>query len=390
MGNKADEQACLDFAVKACLEQHGISKRIGLLLSGEDIQRDNDERPDFMRISPPSGDHGSVVLGIEHFRIDHFSRELTNNRVGSYGIGYEKNLKRSVDTWQPQISSDKEIPAGALKSIGELVAQLLSQQIQATYNSFISAFSYSLNKHIDSIDYYHSQLERYAGNHEKKLAFLIEIHSDFRKLFFHDEKGTHYGEKTIPLFDELVTIMEKIDPRKVHYLILCFGDTVYNDSTKVIAIPTRNLRGHLAKRNIPIYHYAGHDICLSGFQTPRLDFKATAEYERQGDNIDFHITVASRDIQDEKKLEMVVDMYRYIKKIERKKLNYATTDLVEMFYEVFDEYFSKLNGLSTEKIIQLIPLVATANKDKNDLKFLEFEKKWGIGDNNDKTRTTDK
>ena len=390
MGNKADEQACLDFAVKACLAQHGISKRIGLLLSGEDIQRDNDERPDFMRLSTSSGDHGSVVLGIEHFRVDHFSRELTNNRVGSYGIGYEKNLKRSVNTWQPQISSDKEIPAGALKSIGELVAQLLSQQIQATYNSFISAFSYSLNKHLESIDFYHSQLERYAGNYEKKLAFLIEIHSDFHKLFFHDKNGTHYGEKTIPLFDELVTIMEKIDPRKVHYLILCFGDTVYNDSTKVIAVPTKNLRGHLAKRNIPIYHYAGHDICLSGFQTPRLDFKATSDYERQGDNIDFHITVASRDIKDEKKLEMVVDMYRYIKKIERKKLNYATTDLVEMFYEVFDEYFSKLNGLSTENIIQLIPLVATANKDKNDLKFLEFEKKWGIGDNNDETRTTNK
>ena len=56
-----------------------------------------------------------------------------------------------------------------------------------------------------------------------------------------------------------------------------------------------------------------------------------------------------------------------------------------MFYEVFDEYFSNLNGLSTENIIQLIPLVATANKEKNDLKFLEFEKKWGIGDNNDET-----
>lgn len=222
MGNKADEQACLDYAIKECLAQHGISKRIGLLLSGEDIQRDKNERPDFMRISAPDGNHGSVVLGIEHFRVDHFSRELTNNRVGSYGIGYEKNLKKSVDTWQPQISSDKEIPAGALESIGELVAQLLSQQIQATYNSFIGAFSYSLNKHIESVDFYHSQLEKYAGSHEKKLAFLIEIHSDFHKLFFHDKKGTHYGEKTIPLFDELVTIMEKIAPGKVHFLILCF------------------------------------------------------------------------------------------------------------------------------------------------------------------------
>ena len=37
MGNKADEQACLDCAVKACLAQHGISKRIGLLLSNEAV-----------------------------------------------------------------------------------------------------------------------------------------------------------------------------------------------------------------------------------------------------------------------------------------------------------------------------------------------------------------
>ena len=385
MGNNADEIACLDLAIKACLAQHGISKRIGLLLSGEDIQRDSDERPDFLRISKPDGNHNGVVIGIEHFRVDHFSRELKNNRVGSYGIGYEKNLKNAVDTWQPQISSDQEIPAGALESMGILIAQLLSQQLQATYNSFISAFSYSLNKHIESIDFYHSQLDRYAGNYEKKLAFLIEIHSDFHKLFFHDKKGIHYGENTIPLFDELVAIMEKIDTRKVHYLILCFGNTVYNDDTKVIAVPTQNLRSHLAKRNIPVYHYAGHDIFLSGFQTPRLEFKATSDYERSGDNIDFHITVAYRDIKEEKKLELVVDMYRYIKQIERRKQDYATTDLVEMFYEVFDEYFSRLKGMSTESIIQLIPLVAATNKDKNDLKFLKFEKKWGIGEDNDKT-----
>lgn len=76
MGNKADEQACLDCAVKACLAQHGISKRIGLLLSGEDIQRDNGERPDFMRLSTPSSDHGSVVLGIEHFVLTTFQESL--------------------------------------------------------------------------------------------------------------------------------------------------------------------------------------------------------------------------------------------------------------------------------------------------------------------------
>lgn len=383
MGNKADERACLDFAVKTCLAQHGISKKIGLLLSGEDIQRDNDERPDFMRISAPVGNHGSVVIGIEHFRVDHFSGEFKNNKVCSYGIKYEKNIKKTLNIWKSKISENKEIPSDALQSISDLVVQSLSQQKQATYNSFIGAFSHSLNKHINSIDVYHSQLNRYAENCEKKLAFLIEIHSDFHQLFFHDQKGTHYNEKTIPLFEKLIKMLERVDPCKVHYLILCFGDIVYNDSTKVIAVPTKDLRNHLAKRNIPIYQYAGHDILLPGFQTPHLDFKATSNYERNGDNIDFHINIASRDIKDEKMLEMVVEMYRYIKQIERKKQNYATTEYVEIFYEVFDEYFSKLSGLSTENIIKLIPRISIANKEKNDLKFLKFKKKWRVGDNND-------
>ena len=63
MGNKADEQACLDFAVKACLAQHGISKRIGLLLSGEDIQRDNDERPEFEALELDPTSYDTVFIG---------------------------------------------------------------------------------------------------------------------------------------------------------------------------------------------------------------------------------------------------------------------------------------------------------------------------------------
>lgn len=385
MDKKSDELKCLNYAIEKCNKQHGVTKQIGQMLSGQDIDRDINERPDFVRLSKTKDKGKNIVIGIEHFRVDHFSEKMKKQRVSSLGVQDEKKMSELCDAWNPQISKDKDIPEGALVSMSGLIAQLLTHQMQASYNAFIEAFKYSLNKHLDSVDAYHTVLNKYAGKNEKKLAFLIEIHSDFRNLFFHDGKGTHYGEKTIPLFDEVVTILEKVDPRRVHYLILCFGDTVYNDSTKVIAIPTKNLRGQLAKRNIPIYHYAGHDICLPGFQTPRLDFKAMPDYEYQGDNINFHITVASRDIKDEKKLEMVVDMYRYIKKIERKKQNYATTDLVEMFYEVFDEYFSKLNGLSTENIIHLIPIIATANKEKNDLKFLEFEKKWGIGESNGQT-----
>ena len=49
MGNKTNELSCLNLAIEQCLNQKGISKKIGQLLAGEDIDRDSDEAPDFLR-----------------------------------------------------------------------------------------------------------------------------------------------------------------------------------------------------------------------------------------------------------------------------------------------------------------------------------------------------
>lgn len=384
MDKKSDEFKCLNYAIDKCNNQHGVSKQIARIISGQDIKRDSNERPDFLRYSKAKDKKNGVVIGIEHFRVDHFSEKIKRRRVSSLGAQYEKEFKTSVETWHSKISEDADIPNEALESISNLVAQLLTHQLQSSYNTFIESFRYSLNKHLASVDAYHTVLDKYVGVNEKKLAFLIEVHSDFRRLFFHDKRGVHYGENIVPLFEDIVKILETIDSRKVDYLILCFGDTVFDNNAKVIAVPTRNLRKQFEKQNIPIYHYAGHDISLPGFQTPHLDFKAIPKYDRNGDNIDFNVTVSSRDISNEKKLEMVVDMYRYIKYIEQNNQNFATTDLVEMFYEVYDEHVSEIKNIGTNNIIKLIHLISAMNKEKLYRKFIEFESKWDIGESDGK------
>ena len=386
MGNKTNELSCLNLAIEQCLNQKGISKKIGQLLAGEDIDRDSDEAPDFLRYCKPFGnEEKGTVIGIEHFRVDHFSEELKNHKVSSLGYQYERNLKNAVDTWQPKISEDSDIPEGALSTMGELIAQLLAIRIQATYNAFIESFRYSLRKHLRSVERYRSVIKQYANGNSQKLVLLIEIHSDFSKIFFHDKKGIHYQDDTTPLFDEIVKEIEKIDSKQVDYVVLCFGGTVYNEKTKVIAVFLNNFRNQLKKRNIPIYHYAGHDLSLEKFQTPRLDMSAKSEYERNGDNIDFTVTISSRDITYDKQLEMVVVAYQNIKKLEKRGLNYATTDLVEMFYQLYDDYFSKIQPLNTESIIKLIPIITMANKTAFDQKFEQFKEKWDIGKKDDET-----
>lgn len=383
MDKKSDELKCLNYAIEKCNTQHGMTKKIAQLLSGQDIDRDIDERPDFVRLSKMKDTGNNIVIGIEHFRVDHYSEKMKKQRVSSLGVQDEKRMHELHNTWKPQISEDEDIPEGVIVSMSSILAQLLTHQMQSSYNAFIEAFKYSLSKHLDSVDGYHSVLNKYAGNSDKPLAFLIEIHSDFRRLFFHDKRGIHYGESTIPLFEDIVKMLENIDSRKVHYLILCFGSTVYNDNTKVIAVPTRNLRKQLAKLNIPVYEYAGHDIFLKGFQTPFVDFNVSPSYERKEDKINFYMTVESRDISDEKKLEMIVNMYRYIKQIEQNNLNFATTNLVEMIYYLYDEYLPKSKNLSTDSIINLIRFIAFKNSKEINRKFVEFKRKCGIGENDE-------
>ena len=82
---------------------------------------------------------------------------------------------------------------------------------------------------------------------------------------------------------------------------------------------------------------------------------------------------------------MVVVAYQNIKELEKRGLNYATTDLVEMFYQLYDDYFSKIQPLSTESIIELIPIITMANKMAFDQKFEQFKGKWDIGKKDDQT-----
>lgn len=374
MGSKSNELACLNLAISECFKQQGASKKIGLLLAGDDIKRDDNERPDFLRCYKSSRKtEKDIVIGIEHFRVDHYVKELSNQRVGSSAIVYEKSIKKTSDNWKSQIYESEEIPEGALHDIGNLISQSLELSMQATYNAFIESFKYSLDKHNRSIDHYHSIINNYAGDKEKKFAFLIEIHSDFNKLLFHDKTGIHYGKNVIPLFDELIKILEEVDTQKVDYFILCFGNTIYNENTKVIAVSTANLRKQFKRQHIPIYFYAGHDIHLSKFQTPRLDFESTSEYKKDGDNIVFHVTTKSKDIKENEKLKMVISAYKYIKLIESQKKNFATTALVEKFYQEYNEFLAPFSNMEIEDLTNSLPIIVTKNKD---LKTKRFEKVW--------------
>ena len=49
LAKKDVELKCLNTAIENCLSQKGDSKRIGKLMSGVDVERKSEERPDIIR-----------------------------------------------------------------------------------------------------------------------------------------------------------------------------------------------------------------------------------------------------------------------------------------------------------------------------------------------------
>ena len=71
---KSQELHCLQIAIEAKKQQKGESRKILEFLAGEDVYRAHEERPDFVRrISPQKEGTKGVLLGIEHFRVDHLA-----------------------------------------------------------------------------------------------------------------------------------------------------------------------------------------------------------------------------------------------------------------------------------------------------------------------------
>lgn len=89
MGNKNTEKDCIDKALKYSKTQHGKSKSIINMLKGIDVQRQEDERPDFLKRAKDI-DGKEILIGIEHFQVDGVSIKKKN---GKYAGTEQKRLK---------------------------------------------------------------------------------------------------------------------------------------------------------------------------------------------------------------------------------------------------------------------------------------------------------
>lgn len=357
MEKKKREEECISLAVSELRKQHGESKRIGELIAGEEIQREERERPDFLRIYKPSQKgNQKIIVGIEHFCVDHSSIKLNKDRVGSSDIMSDGAFDVLKKKWQPSIEKGNW-PEGAIVAMGNHFAKIAKDISYLSYSNYIMSFSYSLEKHIRSIKDYRSLISKYANHYKKKLVFLIEIHSNFYGTTFHNKREVY---QPLPFFEEIVNILERSDLRYVDYLVFCFVGVSYHRMQKVVAVSAKNIRQQLKKQHIPVYLYAGEDKYLQ-INIGRIS-NAVSSHTVEDGTIHYSIEADMIPIIPMEAVVAIINAYLEIKTAEHDNCPFAASTLVRRFYNMYDEYLSEYPNLSVERVLNLLPYISHMNE----------------------------
>lgn len=348
---KDDEMYTLDKAIQIGKSRNAITKEIVSRISGDFIYREIEERPDFVKKSFENDSRDECIIGIEHFRVDHLSLKKKDGRVGSTGIMYNIDSNRVFNKWNSKIGKSSEIDLAATNDIQSLIWNQFKRVNDTDYPTFISAFKYSLNKHMEKVESYREELKKIANGKKIELAFLIEVHCEFKNKYLTNKKGTKKSLTGImPMFNDIVKILERIDSKEVDYIILLLCETQINENTDVIAFKTGDIHKQLIKQKKSIYEYAGKDFFKQAFSGSFEDLKPKNRVYHKDDDIimDFNYEKFNQD--DRQQLEIIFKCCERVRKFEKQGKNYITDVSVQAAIDIYREIMFENRSISTDII----------------------------------------
>lgn len=286
---KDQERACLDRAFELGLRGKGKTKRLLERLSGELLQRDVEERPDFVvRLEGDSG----CLLGIEHFVVDQASEELIK-QPGIYSgksVIHEVEARRIYEEYRDDVLAGVDCMQELGNTLAKTMAGLMADQRNSSYLSFIRHFDYTVNKHLRRVNEYRDNVARQCGVEKDKvrIAFLMDIRTDFLDFYINKPSGKvrrcRQGE--MPMFEGVVNILESLEG-KVDYAILVMDSMITSAAPSVLAIDCGSVRKSLARQGRNIYVFAGSESSFADDMTIVSDFEVNCVSELTDGSVDF-------------------------------------------------------------------------------------------------------
>lgn len=370
------EKNCINKALKYSKSQHGKSKRIINMLNG--IVKDS-ERPDF--IAETTDINGEqIILGIEHFQVDGVCIKKKN---GKYAGSDQKRLKDTeavFDKYKDQVGDNNYLSEEtfncATNEILKIVNKAVEYSFNATYNDFVKMFEEKLTSHAKSIDVYYDTINKHCdGLKNSKLMFLIDVVGNFSGLFLNsNNKVNQITIDEIPLFSDIVNLLDTIVGNKIDYIVLCLGN---GDNTKVIALDAKNILGELKKQNIKVYEYFCYDYLLPFMTQSRCSYEI-AEITKEEIKVNFQCT--GNQLDTEILIILCYYCYYFCYQARRKKECFVTNNVIQLLLDVFSKYLRNWEVYIEGKAKLYYPIFDIKNTEILKQDITAFEKLWSIND----------
>ncbi len=253
---KDAELKVLGEALARARKRGGESRRLVDRIRGEVMPF---ERPDFLVWSEGGGRRPPTLTGIEHFRVDHFSElEAKKRNQGSLVVPMAREVDRIIGELS-SVRGDEDIPSELVKDMGEVYGRGIEARMKASHAGFVKAMNDAVSKHAGKAGAYRENIEAMARDVEAKLAFLVEVHSDFSDVFINGAHGVRkLGCGEAVLFDGTRETIEAAG-RRLDYLILAFYPAFTDAIVDAMVINCRSMKRSLERNGIGFLPYFGAD-----------------------------------------------------------------------------------------------------------------------------------
>ena len=302
-----------------------------------------------------------------------------DGRIQSPGMIYQKNVKAVYEKFHDVIAETDTVPEEAMTEICKILSKHFYNTERSTFQSFCLSFHHGIDTHLKSVAEYQKAIraEAQRRNCEHKLAFLIEVHTDYSNLFLHDEKGTRLATSSgFVTFTQVFKMLEALG-RQADYVILCYGGSLFNE-VHTIGLRGKHIRNDLQKQHIKSYCYCGHDLHLPPGESFVKDFQLSIPTTHDENGFNLHPEAEYKVMAPEIELEYMWTAARSALALKIAGVPFAVNLSVEMLIEIYGDYIDGWvktpdNDWGYKPILR-----PEASQIDFDQEFSELCRRWGL------------
>lgn len=366
---KSSELDCLNSAIDFGM-RYGTdeTKRILEIHDCEDIECD--ERPDFIR----RNEKFNCLLGIEHFRVDHFVKKK-RGKVQSTGVMNKKEISDVYNTHKESVLASDVVPGEAIDDIMKTVSNQIERKSKATYKNFLTSFESSLRKHQNSVDVYKEKLEQIKNSEDISITFLIEVYTDFSELFLnrYSTKKMNLGG-LMPFFKDIVNMIGNISCDQVHYYIFYLKN--YSGSKEeVYAFDNSDLMDSFRKQNIDIYEYTGIDMYVEPFKSVENVKFQNDGFDRNDDKITMNFMADFSEMDFPNRIALIFTSAKQALKFKQLNVKYACDKPTMEFVYVYGDHVCGWQTARGEQNLYT-PTIRPMSQRMRENRYKQFEEKF--------------